>query len=57
MHLCVVVVAYRGAPADVLHKAVEDALACTHVHPVGVDGAYIQVRGGECGAGGCKVRY
>ena len=33
---------HRNAPPDVLHHAVEAALACTHLHPIGIDGAFIQ---------------
>ena len=36
--------AYRQASDEALHRAVEDALLCTHVHPDAVDGAFIQAR-------------
>ena len=32
----------RHASPEVPHKAVEDALLCSHVHPEGIEGAYIQ---------------
>ena len=32
----------RHASPQVLRKAVEDALLCSHVHPEGIEGAYIQ---------------
>ena len=36
--------AFRNAPQDVLYRAVELALLCTHVHPEAVDGAFIQAK-------------
>jgi ADP-ribosylglycohydrolase len=37
-------VAYRNASDDVLHKAVVDAVLCTHTHPQSVDGAFVQAK-------------
>ena len=42
----------RNAPDAVLHAAVVDALALTHVHPLGIDGAYVMV-GAAAGASWC----
>jgi ADP-ribosylglycohydrolase len=36
--------AYRNAPPEVMQAAVEAALKCTHVHPAGIEGAFVQVR-------------
>lgn len=33
--------AYRHADVGVLHTAVEDALMCSHTHPLGIDAAFI----------------
>lgn len=44
MRIAPVGLAYRHAPDDVLHRAVEDALLCTHVHPEAVDGAFVQAK-------------
>ena len=43
MRISPVGLAYRSAPVPLLHEAVVAALQCTHTHPLGVDGAYIQV--------------
>jgi hypothetical protein len=34
--------AYHHASKDVLTQAVEDAVSCTHVHPLGIEGAVVQ---------------
>jgi poly(ADP-ribose) glycohydrolase ARH3 len=44
MRIAPVGLAYRHAPNDRLHQAVEDALVCTHVHPEAVDGALVQAK-------------
>ncbi len=44
MRIAPVGLVYRHAPPDVLHAAVADAILCTHVHPEGVDGAFIQAK-------------
>lgn len=44
MRIAPVGLAYRHAPDDVLHRAVKEALLCTHVHPEAVDGAFIQAK-------------
>ncbi|MFZ4624376.1 MAG: ADP-ribosylglycohydrolase family protein [Rhodoferax sp.] len=44
MRIAPVGLAFRNAPPDVLYRAVEVALLCTHVHPDAVDGAFIQAR-------------
>ena len=44
MRIAPVGLAYRHAPDDLLHQAVEDALLCTHVHPEGIDGAFVQAK-------------
>lgn len=42
MRIAPVGLAYRHAEPDVLHRAVEDAIVCTHVHPEAIDGAFVQ---------------
>ncbi|KAK9824227.1 hypothetical protein WJX72_008668 [[Myrmecia] bisecta] len=42
MRIAPVGLAYRNASPAVLEQAVREALLCTHVHPEGVDGAFIQ---------------
>jgi len=42
MRIAPVGLVYRHAAPEALHLAVEDALVCTHVHPEGIDGAFIQ---------------
>lgn len=37
-------IAYRNASDDVLHKAVVDAVLCTHTHAQAVDAAFIQAK-------------
>lgn len=37
-------IAYRNASDDVLHKAVVDAVLCTHTHPQSVDGGFVQAK-------------
>lgn len=37
-------IAYRNASDDVLHKAVVDAVLCTHTHAQSVDGAFVQAK-------------
>ena len=44
MRIAPVDLAFRHAPQDVLYRAVEVALLCTHVHPEAVDGAFIQAK-------------
>lgn len=44
MRIAPVGLAYRHASDDLLHRAVEDALVCTHVHPEAVDGAFLQAK-------------
>ncbi len=44
MRIAPVGLGYRNAPEDVFRRTVEDAVLCTHVHPDGVDGAYVQAR-------------
>jgi poly(ADP-ribose) glycohydrolase ARH3 len=44
MRIAPVGLAYRNAAADVLAKAVEDALLCTHVHSEAIDGALVQAK-------------
>jgi poly(ADP-ribose) glycohydrolase ARH3 len=44
MRIAPVGLAYRHATDDVLLRAVEDALVCTHVHPEAVDGALAQAK-------------
>ena len=44
MRIAPVGLAFRNAPQDVLYRAVEVALLCTHVHPEAVDGAFIQAK-------------
>jgi len=44
MRIAPVGLAYRHASDDLLHRAVEDALLCTHVHPEAIDGASIQAK-------------
>ncbi len=44
MRIAPVGLAYRHAPDEMLHRAVEDALLCTHVHPEGIDGAFVQAK-------------
>eukprot|EP01026_Neomeris_dumetosa_P037055 TRINITY_DN3001_c0_g1_i1.p1 TRINITY_DN3001_c0_g1~~TRINITY_DN3001_c0_g1_i1.p1 ORF type:complete len:372 (+),score=41.23 TRINITY_DN3001_c0_g1_i1:67-1182(+) len=42
MRISPVAIAYRNAPPEKLLEAVINALYCTHVHPFGIDGAYLQ---------------
>lgn len=42
MRIAPVGLAFRHASEDILYRAVEVALLCTHVHPEAVDGAFIQ---------------
>lgn len=42
MRIAPVGLAYRHAESEVLHRAVEDAIVCTHVHPEAIDGAFVQ---------------
>lgn len=44
MRIAPVGLVYRHASDDVLHRAVEDALLCTHVHPEAIDGAFVQAK-------------
>jgi poly(ADP-ribose) glycohydrolase ARH3 len=44
MRIAPVGLAFSHAPEDVLFRAVEVALLCTHVHPEAVDGAFIQAK-------------
>jgi len=44
MRIAPVGLAYRHADPDALHRAVEDALLCTHVHPEAIDGAFVQAK-------------
>jgi len=44
MRIAPVGLAFRNASEDVLYRAVEMALLCTHVHPEAVDGAFIQAK-------------
>lgn len=44
MRIAPVGLAYRHASDDVLHRAVEDALLGTHVHPEAIDGAFVQAK-------------
>ncbi len=44
MRTAPVAIAYRNATDDVLHKAVVDAVICTHSHPVSVDAAYVHAK-------------
>lgn len=44
MRIAPVGLAFRHASEDVLYRAVEAALLCTHVHPEAVDGAFIQAK-------------
>jgi poly(ADP-ribose) glycohydrolase ARH3 len=44
MRIAPVGLAYRHGDAEALHRAVQDALVCTHVHPEAVDGAFVQAR-------------
>ena len=44
MRIAPVGLAYRHSPDDVLRKAVEDAIVCTHVHPEAIDGAVVQAK-------------
>jgi len=37
-------IAYRNASDDILHKAVVDAIICTHTHPHSIDAAFIQAK-------------
>ncbi|KAL3156858.1 hypothetical protein ABBQ38_001127 [Trebouxia sp. C0009 RCD-2024] len=42
MRIAPVGLAYRNADSKVLQQAVADALLCTHVHPEGIEGAFMQ---------------
>ncbi len=44
MRIAPVGLAYRNAAAELLLRAVEDALLCTHVHPEAIDGALVQAK-------------
>lgn len=44
MRIAPVGLAYRHGSDDMLHRAVEDALLCTHVHPEAIDGAFVQAK-------------
>jgi len=44
MRIAPVGLAYRHASEEVLRRAVEDALLCTHVHPEAIDGALVQAQ-------------
>lgn len=44
MRIAPVGLAFRNASDEALHDAVEAALLCTHVHPEGIDGAWIQAK-------------
>jgi poly(ADP-ribose) glycohydrolase ARH3 len=44
MRIAPVGLAFRNASQDILYRAVEVALLCTHVHPEAVDGAFIQAK-------------
>jgi poly(ADP-ribose) glycohydrolase ARH3 len=44
MRIAPVGLAYRHAPDDVLRRAVEAALLCTHVHPEAIDAAFVQAK-------------
>ena len=44
MRIAPVGIAFRNAPDVVLYKAVKIALQATHVHPEGIDGAWLQAK-------------
>ena len=44
MRIAPVGLAYCHAAPEALHRAVEDALLSTHVHPEAVDGAFVQAK-------------
>jgi poly(ADP-ribose) glycohydrolase ARH3 len=44
MRIAPVGLAYRRAAPELLLRAVEDALLCTHVHPEAIDGALVQAK-------------
>jgi poly(ADP-ribose) glycohydrolase ARH3 len=44
MRIAPVGLAYRHAASELLQRAVEDALLCTHVHPEAIDGAVVQAK-------------
>jgi poly(ADP-ribose) glycohydrolase ARH3 len=44
MRIAPIGLAYRHASDQVLRRAVEAALLCTHVHPEAIDGAYVQAK-------------
>jgi len=44
MRIAPIGLAYRHAVTEDLYKAVVDALVCTHVHPDGIDAAFIQAK-------------
>jgi poly(ADP-ribose) glycohydrolase ARH3 len=48
MRIAPVGLAYRNADAATLQEAVEAALLCTHVHPLGVEGAVAQASSRQC---------
>jgi ADP-ribosylglycohydrolase len=47
MRIAPVGLAYHNADAATLQAAVEAALQCTHVHPLGVEGAVAQASSGQ----------
>jgi ADP-ribosylglycohydrolase len=44
MRIAPIGIAYRNASDDVLHKAVVDAILCTHTHPQSVDAAFVHAK-------------
>jgi len=44
MRIAPIGLAYRHAPTESLYKAVVDAVVCTHVHPDGIDAAFVQAK-------------
>jgi len=44
MRIAPIGLAYRHASNEDLYKAVVDAIVCTHVHPDGIDAAYVQAK-------------
>jgi len=42
MRIAPVALCFRNASQEILLKATEAAVMCTHRHPVGIDGAYVQ---------------
>lgn len=44
MRIAPLAIAYRHAADDVLHKAVVEAILCTHTNPQSIDGAFVQAK-------------